>query len=555
MPANNSKFPIKLLPSMLDFAFLMPIVFLFGRMDGMQSLLGDCDTGWHIRTGEWIAANRMVPAHDLFSYSKPDGIWFAWEWLSDLCFAWLNGHGGLAAVGLAAILLISTVFAFLYLLVRRKSNAIIAILVTMAAAAASSIHWLARPHLFTLLFVVLFYAALDRVREGRTRLAGIPYLAILPVATIVWTNLHGGFVAGILMVGAYGCGELLRFVLSPNRQAARAALAQAWRYFACALACLAASLVNPYTFHLHQHVIAYLADPYQSQHIMEFLSISFHHPIAIFFEVMLVLAAGAAFWSFKTGSYTEAVLLLVWAHGALLAARNIPLFMIVAAPPVAAMIEDWLARAPQFNVAEWVRTAFTKFNLVAAEMTQTDDLGRWRLISAAGALLVAVLLFAPHPPNKFRPEFDPKYYPASAVSTIAQDPTARVFTYDQWGDYLIYRLYPRLRVFVDGRSDFYGSDFEHKYVDALNVKYGWEQTLSKFGVNTILLPPSTPLTGALKECSRWRLVYDDGVALVFRSTSSNGGASVSAVGGTSRDREITKTQTGGLTATTTQSKI
>src|SRR5580692_11686333 len=137
MQANNSKLAVRFLPSMLDFAFLMPMVFLFGRMDGMQNLLGDCDTGWHIRTGEWIAANHVVPVHDLFSYSKPGGVWFAWEWLSDLGFAWLNGHGGLAAVGLAAILLISTVFALLYVLARRKSNAIIAIAVTMAAAAAS----------------------------------------------------------------------------------------------------------------------------------------------------------------------------------------------------------------------------------------------------------------------------------------------------------------------------------------------------------------------------------------------------------------------------------
>jgi hypothetical protein len=62
-----------------------------------------------------------------------------------------------------------------------------------------------------------------------------------------------------------------------------------------------------------------------------------------------------------------------------------------------------------------------------------------------------------------------------------------------------------------------------------------------------------PLTGALKECSRWRLVYDDGIALVFRSVSRNGGETASAVGGTSRDREITKTQAGGET-TTTKSK-
>jgi hypothetical protein len=554
MQANNSKIAIKFLPSMLDFAFLMPIVFLFGRLGGMKEILADGDTGWHIRAGEWIAAHHAVPTHDIFSYSKPEGVWYAWEWLSDLLFAGLNAHGGLAAVALAAILLISTVFTLLFILARRKSNAIVAIAVTMAAAAASSIHWLARPHLFTMLFLVLFYMALESVRAGRTRLAGVPYLAIiLPAATILWTNLHGGFVAGLVMIGAYGCGELLQYALSPDRQAGLAARTRAVGYFACAFACLAASLVNPYTYHLHQHVISYLRDPYYSLHISEFLSLSFHHPIAIFFEAMLLLGAGAAFWSFKKGSYTEAVLLLVWAHGALLSTRNIPLFMIVAVPPVAAMLADWLARAPEFNVAGWLRAAARKFNAVTAEMTETDEIGRWHVVSAAGVLLVAALLFSPNPPKRFRAEFDPDSYPASAIAMIGRDSGARVFTPDQWGDYLIYRLYPHTRVFVDGRSDFYGPDFVQKSVDALNVKYGWEQTLDKFGVNTILLPPSMPLTGALKECSRWRLVYDDGVALVFRSASRTVGETVSAASGTSRDREITKTQASGLTTTKTKS--
>src|SRR5215471_18799801 len=76
MEARNSQLAIKLLPSMTDFAFLMPILYLFGRMGGMQTLLSDCDTGWHIKTGQWIARSRMVPMRDLFSYSKPDGIWY-----------------------------------------------------------------------------------------------------------------------------------------------------------------------------------------------------------------------------------------------------------------------------------------------------------------------------------------------------------------------------------------------------------------------------------------------------------------------------------------------
>ena len=136
-------------------------------------------------------------------------------------------------------------------------------------------------------------------------------------------------------------------------------------------------------------------------------------------------------------------------------------------------------------------------------------------------------------------------FPAGALGVLGSDPSARVFTKDQWGDYLIWSLYPKQKVFVDGRSDFYGDDFEEKVIDVFNVKQGWEKTLSRFGVNTILLSPDTPLAGALKESVRWRVVYDDGVALVFRPAGWTGQQTISAAswaGGTSRDREITKTE-------------
>jgi hypothetical protein len=553
----RSQFAIKLLPSLADFAFLMPMVFLFGRMEGVKTLLSDCDTGWHIRTGEWILANGWVPTRDMFSFSKPGAPWYAWEWLSDIVFARLNAIGGLQAVVMFAILLISVTFMGLFLLVRRKANPIVAIAVTMLAAAASSIHWLARPHLFTLFFLVVFYAALEQVREGRTRILGVSVLAALPVITILWTNLHGGFFVGALMIAAYGGGEILRLLFSASAEDRGPALLRARSYFLSALACLAASLANPYTYHLHVHMAHYLRDPWNSQHIMEFLSPSFHHPTAIFFEFMLFMAVITSVSNVRNGQFTEALLMLVWAHGGLLAARNIPIFMIAAAPPVAACFQQWLLRLPESTVAVWLRSAADKFNRVAEETGQTDSIARLHLVSALGIMLVAVVVFAPHPPKKFRAEFDPKSYPAAALATLRSDPSARVFTHDEWGDYLIYKLSKTHKVFVDGRSDFYGDDFEEKYVDVLNVKYGWQKTLAGFGVDTILMPPNAPLTGALKESSNWRVVYDDGISLVFRSQQKTVGTQVSAAntgGGTGRDREVTKTEASDHAITETKPK-
>jgi hypothetical protein len=258
----------------------------------------------------------------------------------------------------------------------------------------------------------------------------------------------------------------------------------------------------------------------------------------------------------RRGSYTEPLLFLLWAHAALLAARHIPIFMIVTAPMVAAAADAGLQRLPAAQVAAWLQRAAARFNRVARETSQMEAIGRWHLASLAGVALVAALLWAPHPPKRFRAEFDPTRYPAGAVSALGRYPAARVFTFDQWGDYLIYRLYPRSRVFVDGRSDFYGDAFETKLLDVLNVSYGWDQTLARFGVDTVLMPPNSPLTGALKESSRWRVVYDDGVALMFRASGQALGdkASVAAGGGSGRGREVTKTLTSDRSITDIGSK-
>src|SRR5215475_5606608 len=142
MKSRRHQLVLKLLPSMSDFAFLLPIIFLFGRMDGLKTLLGDGDTGWHLRAGDWILANHQVPAIDLFSFTKLGQPWIAWEWLSEVVFAWLNARGGLALVLLASILLIAVTFAFLFRQARRKSSPVVAFLVLALAIATSSVHWL-----------------------------------------------------------------------------------------------------------------------------------------------------------------------------------------------------------------------------------------------------------------------------------------------------------------------------------------------------------------------------------------------------------------------------
>src|SRR5258708_17091434 len=94
---DRQKFALRFFPSLSDFAFLAPAVLLFAVMGGTRVMLSDGDTGWHIRSGDWILEHGRPPAIDFFSFTKPGQPWYAFEWLWDVSFAWLHGRAGMAA--------------------------------------------------------------------------------------------------------------------------------------------------------------------------------------------------------------------------------------------------------------------------------------------------------------------------------------------------------------------------------------------------------------------------------------------------------------------------
>src|SRR5439155_11272495 len=95
----------------------------------------------------------------------------------------------------------------------------------------------------------------------------------------------------------------------------------------------------------------------------------------------------------------------------------------------------------------------------------------------------------------------------------------RVFAQDQWGSYLIYRFAGRAKVFIDGRSDFYGQDFLATYAEVADVKPGWDRVLKQYDVGLVLIPPNHALASVLQLSSDWKRVYSDSVAVIFERDS------------------------------------
>jgi hypothetical protein len=260
---------------------------------------------------------------------------------------------------------------------------------------------------------------------------------------------------------------------------------------------------------------------------------------------MLTLGIGAAIWYGIQKRFAEVFLLVGCGHIALLQVRNVPIFAIVAAPVIAPAVVAWLRALSLAPVSRWLREAAGLVESAAGDMEPFEKVGRAHVICAVTLGVIGIGMHSPSAGKMLKPEYDPKAYPSQALAML--DPAERVFTHDEWGDYLIYQLSPNgTKVFIDGRSDFYGGKFYKEYIDLMNVKYDWEQTLSHYAVDTILLPPDAPLAGAIKESRNWLVVYDDGNAIVFRAADAaerrNERASTSGIGGRGHDLAVGQPQ-------------
>ena len=484
-----------LAPPLTEVVFLTMLLWLVVGGQA-RALLSDGDTGWHIRTGQFILTERRFPTQDLFSYSRPGAEWFAWEWGADVLFALAHRAGGLQGVVLVAGVLIAATSATLFAFLRWQGVSVVAAVVVMlAAGSASTVHWLARPHLFTcFLFVVtLWMLEADRARPGRR----LWWLA--PLAA-VWVNLHGGFVALSALVGAYAAGE----ALGGQWRAAR-------RYAAVGATSLAATLANPYGYRLHLHIARYLSSDFIRDRVEEFQSPRFRGESMLVFEALLVAGLLVIPGLWRRRAYGPALVLAALAHAALGSVRHVLLYVVAAAPLVAAELE----RAMRSSGNAWL-VELTRLGPAGGDRT-----GRLRppLWGVAAVVAAAVALGSGHP--RWQVDFPKEKFPLAALTASEKYGLGRrLFTSDQWADYLIYRNYPQQRVFFDGRSDFYGAELGRQYLEAMTGHHRWEQIFDRNGFDVALVPAGWPLATVLKAHPGWRLDYDDGQALVLRRVGS-----------------------------------
>jgi hypothetical protein len=314
----------------------------------------------------------------------------------------------------------------------------------------------------------------------------------------LWANLHAGF-AGWLAILAW---LVIASALERRDAAVR-------RYGLLAALSAAATLANPYGWQLHRHILSYVNSPWILDHVEEFQSPRIRSENMMIFAVLLLVGVAAATRIWRRGRWFEASLVFVFGLAALRSARHIPLFAVVAAPVIAWHCARWWRRRVEWAPAgSAVRVLWESGQALGAQRGITI----WMPI--LGALGVAAVL----PPVGLA-DFPAEFFPVAAVTRnidrLAASPAPRILTSEQWGDYLIYRLYPRTRVFYDGRSDFYGERVGEDYQVLMNGGRRSREVMARYRFNLALLPLDWPLGQLLERDPDWRVVDRDAHAVLL----------------------------------------
>ncbi len=274
------------MPDMATLMAVLTLAFCLFVFNGGQKLFRDADTGWHIRTGEGILDTRALPRTDPYSFSRAGRPWVAWEWGSDVLMGLAHRIDGLrGATALFAVAISACTWLWFRLHWAAGGNFYIACAMMLPMINTASLHWLARPHVFSWLFLLgaLLYA------ERPSRRFGAMQWAAIAGATAVWANLHASFFFAPMIALIYAISRLLRPLIWPLDRRDEMAKAR-WYLLACAAA-IGGSLINPYGWRLHLHIVRYLLDGELLDRVAEFQSYNFHAAGSKLILVTIGLAA------------------------------------------------------------------------------------------------------------------------------------------------------------------------------------------------------------------------------------------------------------------------
>src|SRR5712692_5302571 len=232
---------------------------------GRSQLLRDPGTFWHTRVGERILTSRQLVYEDPFSCTFRGEPWIPHQWLGECLMAVVHAVDGLDSLLLATVTVLAALYNWVaHRLMRAGLHWSLAVAVVVLTMAASSSHFHIRPHLLTIVLLGWTLACLCDFEAGRIDLRRLFWLVPLYV---LWTNIHGGMLGGLVTMGLALGGWIFCWLIGKETPIVH--LRQVLLFSALILACVLTAFVNPYGWRLPAVWFSIMRSPQLSDVIQE----------------------------------------------------------------------------------------------------------------------------------------------------------------------------------------------------------------------------------------------------------------------------------------------
>jgi len=475
---------------------------------GFLRAVGPLDFWWHLKAGEIIVTTKSIPRTDLFSFTCTAKPFILQNWLGEVVYYATYEAGGLALiVALNTALLVAALVPVYHLCYRAAGGVRLAVASAFLPVVALLTFGNVRLQAFSFVFFSATYWALLAYRSRQHDLVWT-----LPFVMLVWVNIHGGFVLGLTLIGLVLASESARRLVHGPRSDTLSG-PELRRLAYVLVLCALATLVNPEGYGAYSSVTAVTHDPVSQSFVTEWQRPRLDELGVLGFYAPLVLAVLVLASSELRADLTELVVFVAFAGFAMTAIRNAVWFVLASAPIVARHL-------PTVGILRSRRRA-------GSGVASRDPAPVRHGLNAVLALSMAAVAVFLSPwmrirlsPVGARSLLDPKT-PVGAVDYMEMhDLRGSTFSPEAYGDYLVWRLWPRQRSFVDSRVHLFqeclavANDYNLMFFDSR-----WEDRLRRYDVTYVLLDKadsqSRRMIDDARESARWRLLYEDDVSVLF----------------------------------------
>jgi hypothetical protein len=432
--------------------FLISITCVYYLLNA-QILLGHYDLGWHLAAGDLIRQQGHLPLHDPWSFTAGNKIWINLSWLWDVCASALFQYTHFSGLLLFTVACGGAIAGCLTSICLKTGASAIAVCISVlsacllypAFAAFPNIYLAASPNMATMLFSVIFYGACLKRSRG---------IFLLPAIMLLWANLHGGFLLGLLVVAVFGGVALLKRDWAHCRM-----------YFFVGSACFVATLINPLGWHIYQGTTTTVGNFVQTQ-ITEWwpyyrnVTMPGSIPAIAYMAIFVVLELRR--W--RAGPIEARLLSWLFLFLGLYQFRYMSFFFLFSTVPMALHLDALLPR-------------------------RQNDSGVQRSLLLAGAVAACALpliFWDVEPTLGLLPMFSQQ----DALYLESHFPHARLLNHWNMGGELIFRTRGAIPIFVDGRAS-------TAYPDSLLLDYfklgqqqvneaDWDAVIAKYHIDTVL---------------------------------------------------------------------